>query len=679
MRLTYILIFLCCVSILNAQQTPDGFMLNRQEGGTAIIPQSPEAARLGRYGNLPLNSSTGQMNFSLPIYSVDVDGNSWPVSLNYNFGGLIVEEKQSLFGLGWSLNSTGAVIREVRGLPDEAKYGYYSSHPIMDNSGRRPKDLVDQYMTLENDNDIDTKGFDAWNLFDLNNLLSGIYDSEPDKYTVSAGSLNFSFKLNDVIYNSEGKITSCGVYMLSKHANKVEVIWSTEFDTDSPNNSFVLGFVITDTNGVQYKFDVIEKVQPQGVNQDFDPKPISAWKLSQILYLNGQTVDFNYNFISQGEIQRQVLNSITFPKGTLIFVYQNFERKLCTEIRLYNKTSNTPVKTYTLGYDGPRDLLKVFTLNADEKYEMEYYFEDMMPPFINSNQDYPLARKRDYWKFYNGANNEWGLNLPTTNISGVNKSPNLNNTKIGALQRIIYPTKGSTNIYYEQNEIKTQNILDSDYYESLPIGRSVNLELDAATSDVASKQRTLEILYPTVATINHTVEGDRASGGIAISMSRADGQSNYTVFCSTCEDDIDCPKKRIPEYPSNDFYYDVAEHLRDTMIEYECLNTIPPMYPQLLEEFGYADIDNPEGGGTIDSVSENSDGKILIMPGIYNLEIFTQTLGANVRAELSIQLYGSQREPHPTAVNKRIGGIRVDYLKDCSDDSGESCFVTDYD
>lgn len=37
---------------------------------SSFIPTSPEAASLGRYGMIPNNTATGQMNYSVPIYQI---------------------------------------------------------------------------------------------------------------------------------------------------------------------------------------------------------------------------------------------------------------------------------------------------------------------------------------------------------------------------------------------------------------------------------------------------------------------------------------------------------------------------------------------------------------------------------------------------------------------------------
>ncbi|MFS4493187.1 PKD domain-containing protein [Maribacter sp. 2308TA10-17] len=701
-------------------QTPDGFIFSGAQP-PAVIPQSPEAGSLGRYGSIPITSSTGQMSYSVPFYTIEVDGQSWPIGLNYNYGGLLLEGKPSLAGLGWNLNAEAAVTRETRGLPDEHNLGYNSEFIA---SGGLPtvRTLINNYAALENDGDFNTKGFDAWDIAILRNFRDGIYDGEADKYTVSAGGLYFSFKAT-ARFDANGALTHFEPYLLSKHANKVEVLKSeNRYASLNSDNYYISGFIITDTNGVKYRFDQIETSVPQGVDEEMKLNPITAWKLSEITYLNNQKIRFeyvddamtDYNFrvsgsgiltniegqssnpngyqpgpytlgsevliypqygdaVSEGLINRKLISKITFPKGHIDFEYKfnANSRELFKSIKLYNKKDLiNPVNWFEFSHSGNRDLLDKIEFNGEDYYEFEYHDELAIPNFIQSVQDRTLARQQDYWKFYNGAGNPWALNIPNSPFEGANRNPSLLHSRLGALKRIIYPTRGSTNIYYQQNQIATALDLNADYYRSLESGKLFELSLNAQTEQVSEKSESLEILYPTVAYINHTVSGDRSAGGISITMSRVGGLSNYTIRHLGSS---------IPPYPGgNDSYYLVAPYLKSEILQRDFPFAFPPMYPQLVEEFGYADIGG-NGNDGIDTVTRNSGDKILIMPGVYEFKIFTQTPGAPVSASLNIQFFGKLNEPPPTRVNKKIGGIRVDYMKDCPDNSGPNCFITNYD
>jgi hypothetical protein len=701
------------------QQTPDAFMFSSDTQRTAVIPQSPEVGNLGKYGSIPIASASGQMSYSIPFYDIEVDGHNWPVGLNYNYGGLILEGKPSLMGLGWYLQGEAAITREVRGLADEHKNGYNSVYVVPTEVGignRTTRQLVNDYIYNEfDDEDTNNSGLDTWTFQTLKKFRDGFYDSEPDKYTVNIGSRPFSFKINLDLPPDEQ------VYFLSKHSNKVKIFWSSSTNSyiDS-NNLEIEGFEVTDENGIKYKFDVKEYTVPQGIDEEFYLKPTTAWKLSKITFLNNQKITFgytpnilfDYNFrvaasailanvgglsanpngyeaipfqpgnsiytkqqygdeITITNIHRNILTSINFPKGN-IELSLNSTNTLYQSFKLYDQAVQSKIiKKYNFLHSGNRDLLNDIIFNNEMYYQFEYYDGPTLnvPDFINSVQDKPQARMQDFWKFYNGASNDFALNIPNSQVDGVNRNPSFLHSRLGALKRIIYPTKGSTHISYQQNQIESNLEFDDTYLRSLPIGKRFLLELDAQVDTKTRKTKTIEFLHPTVAIISHSINGDRSGYGINLELIRTDGESNYPISVDGVS---------VPSFPgANAFYYVVAPYLRAYLREeLKAPFTIPPMCPNLVEEFGYADTDND--GSLEETINRTTGDKILIMPGTYEMSIEVGSLGANVRGSISIQMYGSFNEPFPNRINKNIGGIRVDYMKDCPNGFGEDCVITDY-
>jgi hypothetical protein len=692
----------------------------------SIIPQSPEAGNLGRYGSLPITSATGQMSYAVPFYTINVDGNSWPVALNYNYGGLILEGKPSLMGLGWNLQGEAAVTREIRGLPDEAEFGYYSVGVVGDNSGRTVKQVIDDYFFYEEDNNSSTQGLDTWNIQTLRNFRDGSYDAEVDKFNVNVGSLNFSFKLKNYVYSSpNGHVISAEPYFLSKHANKVTVEWANRSLAEGAQyNSYVSAFEVTDTNGVVYRFDVLEKVVPSGIDEEFQDRPATAWKLSKITYLNNDEITFeyddntylDYNFrasgstlrtngvyntdpitgypngiivgpydpdqtieinprygegITESEIERKILSRINFPKGRIDFNHSNINgRRLYTNFRLYDKVGTAnPVTIFNFQYSGTRDLLDKIDFNNEKFYEFQYHEELSIPSFIESVTDLVKARKQDQWKFYNGSGNPYAINMPNSPFNGANTSPNLLYSRLGALKRITYPTGGSTNIYYQQNQIKTDFIADSDYYESLQKGKTFTFEFDPTKHEFQNNEleivKELVVTEPTVAIISNSIEGERCNNYIQLSLTRRDGQSNYPITFDG---------STIAPFPGNNFYYDAAPYLRQQIEQNNFPYTIPPMYPTFVDEYGPDD-----GACGYNNIQEDSSGKILMMPGVYVFRGYSSIPITTAKGEIKIDIFGEFNAPLPDAVNKDVGGIRVDYTKDCPDGSANSCFITNYD
>src|SRR5688572_30149168 len=89
-----------------------------------VIPPSPEASSLGKYGDHTVSLYTGQQQIDIPIFSISESDINLPISLSYSTGGIKADEVASWAGLGWTLNAGGVVSRSMRGLPDEFDNGF---------------------------------------------------------------------------------------------------------------------------------------------------------------------------------------------------------------------------------------------------------------------------------------------------------------------------------------------------------------------------------------------------------------------------------------------------------------------------------------------------------------------------------------------------------------------------
>lgn len=86
-----------------------------------IIPPSPDATSIGKFGDIPVGTYTGIPNISVPLYTINVRDITLPISLSYHASGIRVEEEASWVGLGWALSAGGMVSRTVRGNDDLTK------------------------------------------------------------------------------------------------------------------------------------------------------------------------------------------------------------------------------------------------------------------------------------------------------------------------------------------------------------------------------------------------------------------------------------------------------------------------------------------------------------------------------------------------------------------------------
>ncbi len=435
-----------------------------------IFPASPEASTLGQFGDIPVNSSVGMANFSVPIYSIEEEGVQLPVSLSYQYNGLVVDQIPGHLGLGWSLNGGGMITRQVRGRADEDDSGYIGVNMIGANQIRP---------YLNGDFDADAKHV-------IEELLTdGIIDGQPDKFIVSAGNMNASFYFDE---NRNPIIKPYKPYI-------IEVI-NNDF-------SFNQGIKVTDDQGVQYFFQEIEETKQIGPIDSqgetiagFFLGYTSAWKLSKIITINNKIIEFSYdtNIYYQGtttqsfsqnlsnncgtigttsarhfKITSKIIKDITFPKGKLEFsntiathsdaiTMRNKFLSYTDKIELKNNEDIT-IKSFDLYFDDvlkTRKLLNKVKINNDESniYEFEYY--GTPPDDIHFSQ-------QDFWGYYNTNPTNFLVNsLNSHDIYGGRK-PTFEKAVLGALKTIQYPTKGSTELVYESNTFNPEGVDDVPY------------------------------------------------------------------------------------------------------------------------------------------------------------------------------------------------------------------------
>jgi YD repeat-containing protein len=188
---------------------------------------SPNAASLGKFGDIPVNYHTGIPSISIPIYTMKFGPLTIPVSLSYHAGGLKVEENDSWVGAGWSLIAGGAVIRTVKGKPDERRtdnpaqeFGHYSDYGLAGIFGPSAP----------------TRGEYA-------------FDSEPDMFSINCEGINAKFYFND----------DRTPIILPQQDLKIDVRYTDGPWHNSPGAWNTLGrcfdeFKITTSNGTKYFF-----------------------------------------------------------------------------------------------------------------------------------------------------------------------------------------------------------------------------------------------------------------------------------------------------------------------------------------------------------------------------------------------------------------------------------------
>ena len=100
-----------------AQTHESGLMISPQTN--EIIPPAPSSAKQIRYQSPQPAMSTGAVNLSVPLYTVEAEGLSIPFTMTYNTSGIKPLDDPFPCGYGWALQPALRIVRTVRGRADE--------------------------------------------------------------------------------------------------------------------------------------------------------------------------------------------------------------------------------------------------------------------------------------------------------------------------------------------------------------------------------------------------------------------------------------------------------------------------------------------------------------------------------------------------------------------------------
>ncbi len=488
-KLFFVLFFL---SVLSAYKTT---AQNNPYNEVSI--SSPNAASLGKYGDIPVNYHTGIPQIGLPLYNIKVGSLELPISLSYHASGLKVMEPASWVGAGWSLNAGGVITRTVQGTPDEKGTGVSSGQT----KGYFSDYGYSNYIMVPSS----TPGV---NMEDWSGIANGSKDGEPDLFFYNFGSYSGKFYFRDdrtPIFVPEQDI-------------KVEYNYS--------GSGSIQGFILTPPDGIQYYFgntpgfsgvapvEVTKSFTSQGLNNG---AAISSWFLNKIASADGQfainlmyqtenysyyttsmfpvdgnSSDNEYNLV-KNVLQGVKLKQISFPNGNINFSTGAVRTDLSDNALILNDNVNTEArsldtikisdngnfcKSYVLSFsyfiDAATSLTGFYStynfLQTDRKrlrldslkevscdgalvipaYKFEYY----------AGVPRRLTFAQDHWGFYNGAVANSKL-VPTytvnsfTTVSGANRDASWPQMNAGTLNKITYPTGGSSTFNFEANTIWT--------------------------------------------------------------------------------------------------------------------------------------------------------------------------------------------------------------------------------
>jgi|TARA_R110001599_G_scaffold150929_3_gene335326 RHS repeat-associated protein len=454
-----VIIIIICTPVQVFGQSGDNESLNIQN----VAFPSPTAASIKKFEDYPISYATGVPQISIPLYVASSRKLSIPISLSYHASGIRVEEVPGWVGSGWSLNAGGAIVRTVRGLPDEQTNGYleegYQAHNFNTSSGSN------QYKS---------------------DVATGTVDAEPDDYSISAPGLSgkFTFKYD-------------GTIVMLPHQNlKIEA------DLTSISND-IAKFTITKEDGTVYTFAEKEETYMVSINRsggDFGYVPAktytSSWYLTKIESPYGDdeiTLSYENSGVTTEHtvtISTNRTNNLYHPTCSVSEndndikntnrTYNRFLKTITTSTEkihfnrddTFGLSSRTRLESILVETKNEASRLKKFVMDTDTvgnrltlvsvkeygitdsdglpAYELDYYNTYTLPAF----NSYAI----DHWGYYNGetSNDTYIPAVYVTeeseSLSGADRDPVFAYAVTGSLKKITLPTGGNTSFVYELND-----------------------------------------------------------------------------------------------------------------------------------------------------------------------------------------------------------------------------------
>ncbi len=468
-----------------------------------IIPPGPNAASLGKYGETPVSLFNGRVDISIPLWEIQTNSITLPISLSYDAGGLKVTEIPSWVGAGWSLNAGGVITRVVRGEPDD-KYSTFAGYMYIQD--------IEQETNFSggvNDNND--------NITRLRHIAEGkLDDYQYDNFYFNfAGySGKFHLKHNHTFFNNSETYKSLEFISIPYQAIKIE------YKRDYVFNQ-IGSFKVTTPDGLRYFFTEREVTSTISSSHNIDLNAVNSWYLTKIIGLNNDTISFEYDdekmyrkliesttyqecldttgygytntniaFVS---VQSPRLSKIISPDQILLFKENSYARNDIKDLwdNSSNKTSDCKaldtIKIYARdNYETnpkPKNYFKSFVfvsnyeIGGGKRLTLNSVYEktehNQMPAYqffyhniINFPSFGEALKKEDYWGFYKAnASMDVANNLPKIkfingtsyiykNENGTDKFTDTSSVKNGTLEKIIYPTKGYTIFEYEPNIVE---------------------------------------------------------------------------------------------------------------------------------------------------------------------------------------------------------------------------------
>jgi YD repeat-containing protein len=451
-----------------------------------------------RYGEIPVDNSTGVPDISIPLYTVKSKKLELPISLSYHASGIKVNDVASEVGLGWVLNCGGLVSKTIFGKRDESIIGthtYTTAQQMYNaiNSAFTYNSSCDCYPDLWDFNEYVNSNFyeqdpqvDRY-YYCLPNGISGVFRSKflnsdtiitlpyrPLKIEKTLdGNVYSGFTIQSIKITDENGI----LYLFEPYQSNLELITNTTdfylkgIYSQDGKDSIKITYDVTSWGRLDiYSNTFISPIlnsevylgPPQCNSYSTDPlayDPFPHFTTSNSFYFEAPkistivtpltTVTFNYNYDRSDFNLNHRLNNITIVSNTTTSTLKTISFKT-----FYFGTGNSS----RLGLDSVK-------ISSPNNYNPEIYtfkYENQTLPVYTGKLPYHDSYNEDFWGYNNNSNSpslvprdlvpiEYRTYPQDYNNFCGNRDPDTTASKACMIKEIKYPTGGRTVFKFERN------------------------------------------------------------------------------------------------------------------------------------------------------------------------------------------------------------------------------------
>lgn len=478
-----------------------------------VFPTTPNASEMTQYGKIAIGEFTGTMQHSIPLYEINYKGINIPITLNYSSNGVNIDKFESSVGIDWNLNSGGVITRTLMDAPDEkAIFTHFPEPPYYFGSSGYNEILgyvncnsCNLQPDIFNFNIMGYSGRFYIKNEGVNNIKVFLVDPSPVKIEILTGIIKHT-NYNDNEYDIKITLPN-GIKCFFGGEDAFDTVGSMTITgsnhtplTVMEKNAFYLSRLeAIDGSFITFKYNNSNYKRETGISQSIKIKGI---KQPQGIQYIGAEENIDNCFtpsIFQSRGKEIYISEIEWNQNKIEFSYN---QKLLTQIQIKSNENN--IEEYLFNYQekeadslyqtecsfcdydliSKRNFLTEITkVNYNEPTQneivlFEYYNPEQLPQ--------RLSYSRDYWGYFNGKPNQF---LVPDDISNFNQNGYFSDGSLafnysqiqelfstvggdrntdpdyavyGLLKKIIYPTKGWTEIEYDANSYYGEIIIPGE-------------------------------------------------------------------------------------------------------------------------------------------------------------------------------------------------------------------------